>query len=119
MYCLTDCAKEKLSGVANVIAVAITVILLIAVLCIGGYLTIVIVGLIGQGIYYLINGNLIGLPSTNITDFGFTLSMLICFGGFFAYHIYKIIKYMIFRTYSYVEDIIKGQKEVCKLLKKC
>jgi hypothetical protein len=97
-----------------------TIIVLTAILLISGlYVAVAIIGLIAQGIYYLINGNLIGLHNTEIMDLGSFVSFIIGLSSFILYHTYKILKSIVTTIYDYVEARITGNKEVCKMFEKC
>jgi len=80
---------------------------------------IAIIGLTAQGIYYLMNGNLIGLPDTEIMNLGFFVSFIITLGSLIADHAYKILKSVVTTIYDYVEARITGDREVCKMYEKC
>ena len=76
-YCLTDCAKEKLSIGKEVLIESITAVLfVIAVFTILMSVSLV-TGLVTQGTYVYITGSLIGLPIIDPFTFGVTLLVVL------------------------------------------
>jgi len=120
-YCLSKCAKRKLSAGKKALIEFVTIVSftvgIVAAFCI----LIVLVGLITQGIYVYFNGNLIGLfhdvPLTGLFVFMtlFVLAVILLVSYTVLFGIYKGIKTMV--TNRMVSE--DYWEEDCKIFVEC
>jgi len=122
-YCLTDCFKEKLSAGKKTMIEIISVATVVIIVLIGGTIVFGLLGFTIQGIYYLVNGNLIGYIFTGFIEAGFVSSVGTGLVGVFLHliiigiknFVYKPIKALVTNT---IETDSWSGKE-CSIFEEC
>ena len=99
-YCLSDCAKRKLSAGKKALVEFITVVCFTWLVLAAGFLIFILVGLITQGIFVYFKGNLIGLPHD------------VFLTGLLALLFFTIIAAVFVVGYTFVEALYTGVRAV-------
>ena len=118
-YCLTDCAKAKLSkGKENILA-ALTVIFILAVVI---TIMLVVFYILGNLHMYLIAHGIVPAPTEpfkSVMEAG-----VIAFGFLCLFGVVVLIVSVIFRnlykfTYQRIRDRVTGERKSCQLFEEC
>ena len=120
-YCLSDCAKRKLSAGKKVLVEFVTAISFIGLIVVVGFTFFTLVGLITQGIFVYFKGNLIGLPHEVLLT-GLLVLMVIAFIGSFLLLAYLLLN----GVYSGIKAVVTNKivsedyfTENCKIFVEC
>ncbi len=120
-YCLTSCAKEKISDAKKWCISVITAGLFAIALVLGFGIVASILGFIIEGVYVLINGNLIGLHG-NMFEIG-TVVLLV---GSLSLLLLTLIFLILIDVYKGIKRIVSNRiapegswEENCKIFEEC
>lgn len=121
-YCLTSCAKKKLTAGKKILIEAISLIAFIMIIGAVFISILFIIGLITQGLWVYFTGSLIGIP-LNIIPSGlgmlliiFTISTILFFVTVILMGIYKSIKSIVTNKMTKTDD---WGTTSCKIFEEC
>ncbi len=123
-YCLTNCAKEKLSKVRKALIELTTAFLFAVVVILIFTMLSFILGFIGQGLWVAFMGPLTPLPSIYFIEFGSTIFLLSLIAATTCFLIYKGLEalYVMIRTLVTNTSVKKdnwGEEITCHIFEEC
>ena len=120
-YCLTSCAKEKISDAKKWCISVISAVLFAVALTLGFGVVSCILGFIIEGFYVLINGNLIGLHG-NMFEIGAVVLLV----GSISLMLLTLIILMLIDFYKGIKRVVRNRispesnwREECKIFEEC
>ncbi len=123
-YCLTDCARQKISVVTEgTIAIVVGVLLIFGIL-LAFVIVSTILGFIGQGLWVTFLGPFVVLPAVSLIEFGSTILLAAVLGLAAGVLIYKALKAIyvwlrIIVTNNIVKRNSYGEETVCHIFEEC